>query len=130
MNTLKTRFFLFLFVVAAFTAPLTAVMAVEKAKRAESLATKEEEVALAQKDIAFARYQYYLDISDQKNNLKQAMEDAKAQYEQLLKEQPDLVKAKQTTVNQTTIQPVVTQKLVDQQVTSSKPKTSTKTKTS
>lgn len=130
MNTLKTRFFLFLFVVAAFTAPLTAVMAVEKAKRAESLATKEEEIALAQKDIAFARYQYYLDISDQKNNLKQAMEDAKAQYEQLLKEQPDLVKAKQTTVNQTTIQPVVTQKLVDQQVTSSKPKTSTKTKTS
>lgn len=130
MNTLKTRFFLLLFVVAAFTAPLTAVMAVEKAKRAESLATKEEEVALAQKDIAFARYQYYLDISDQKNNLKQAMEDAKAQYEQLLKEQPDLVKAKQTTVNQTTIQPVVTQKLVDQQVTSSKPKTSTKTKTS
>ncbi len=130
MNTLKTRFFLFLFVVAAFTAPLTAVMAVEKSKRAESLATKEEEIALAQKDIAFARYQYYLDISDQKNNLKQAMEDAKAQYEQLLKEQPDLVKAKQTTVNQTTIQPVVTQKLVDQQVTSSKPKTSTKTKTS
>lgn len=130
MNTLKTRFFLFLFVVAAFTAPLTAVMAVEKSKRAKSLATKEEEIALAQKDIAFARYQYYLDISDQKNNLKQAMEDAKAQYEQLLKEQPDLVKAKQTTVNQTTIQPVVTQKLVDQQVTSSKPKTSTKTKTS
>lgn len=130
MNTLKTRFFLFLFVVAAFTAPLTAVMAVEKSKRTESLATKEEEVAAAKKDMALARYQYYLDIDDRKNNLKQAMADAKAQYEKLLTEQPDHVKEKQTAVSQTTIQPVVTQKLVDQQVTSSQPKTSTKTRTS
>jgi hypothetical protein len=129
MNTLKTRFFLLLFVFAAFFGPFAAVIATEKSKRSESLAAKEEEIALARKEAAFARYQYYLDVQSKRNDLKQAMADAKIQYEQLLKEQPDLVKEKQTTTEQTVIKPVVTQKLVEQPV-APKPKSSGKTRSS
>lgn len=135
MKKFITRLTLFLFVLLAFLGPLAAIVVLEKSRRAESIAAKEEEIALAQKDVALARYQYYLDINDQKSNLKEAMQQAKAQYEQLLKDQPGLVKDKQTTVQQTVIRPVVTQQVVTQQVsssssTSSKPKTSTKTRTS
>jgi hypothetical protein len=133
MATLKTKFFLFLFVLVAFIGPFAAVVAVENSKRAQVLATKEEEIAAAQKEAAQARYQYYLDTNDRKNNLKQSMQEAKAQYDQLLKDQPGLVAEKQTTVNQTVIKPVVTQQVVTQQVATtpaSKPKSSTKTKTS
>jgi hypothetical protein len=129
MNTFKTRLFLSLFVLGAFFGPFAAVIATEKSKRAQDVAAKEEDIALAQKDAASARYQYYLDIQDRRNNLKQAMEEAKAQYEQLLKAQPELVKAKQTTIDQTVVQPVTTQKLVQQPVTT-KPKTSSKTRSS
>ncbi len=62
------------------------------------------------------------------------MQDAKTQYEQLIKDQPALVKEKQTAVTQTVIKPVVTQKVVEQKVpatsTASKPKSSSKTKSS
>ena len=79
MTTLKTKFFLFLFVLAAFIGPFAAVIAVEKSKRAEMLAIKEEEMVAAQKEAAEARYQYYLDSNDRKNNLKQAMVEAKVE---------------------------------------------------
>lgn len=134
MATTKTKFFLFLFALFAFLGPFAAILAIEKTKRAESLIAKQEEIALAQKETALARYQYYLDENDRKNNLKQSMQEAKTQYEQLLKDQPALIKQKQTTVNQTVIKPVAVQKVVTAQVpvasTSSKPKSSTKTKTS
>jgi len=135
MATFKTKIFLFLFVILAFLAPFAAVIAVEKSKRAEKLIKKQEEMAVAKKEIEQARYQYYLDINDQKNNLKQSMGESKAQYEQLLKDQPALIKEKQTTMTQTVIEPVATKKLVEQKVvssptSSSKPKSSTTTKTS
>lgn len=135
MGTLKTRWLLLLFVGLAFLGPFAAILTIEKAKRAEKLAIQQQEIAIAQRDAEIARYQYYLDLADRKNNLKQAMQEAKAQYEQLLKDQPGLVKEKQTTVTQTVIQPVVTSKVVEQTVpvttkTTSKPKTSAKTKTS
>ncbi len=133
MGKIKTKLLVFFFVGLAFAGPTAAVIAWEKSKRAESIVNKQEEIAQAKKDSELARYQYYLDIADQKNNLKQAMEESKAQYEQLLSDQPGLVKAKQTTVQQTVIQPVVTRKVVNQQVpvtSSSTPKSSTKTKTS
>lgn len=126
------RLTLYFLVLLAFLGPFAAVLAIERSKWAEALVAKQEEVAQAERDAAQARYQYYLDENDQKNNLKQAMEDAKTQYEELLKEQPNLIKAKQTTVEQTVIKPVVTQQVVTQQVpaTSSTPKSSTKTKSS
>ena len=80
--------------------------------------SEQQATAQAQKEAAAIRYQYYLDVSDRRTNLKQAMETAKTQYEQLLKEQPDLIKTKQTTVQQTVIRPVVTQKVVEQQAIS------------
>jgi hypothetical protein len=135
MGTLKTRWLLLVFVGLAFLGPFAAILTIEKAKRAEKLALQQQEIAIAQRDAELARYQYYLDLADRKNNLRQAMQEAKMQYEQLLKDQPGLVKEKQTAVTQTVIQPVVTQKVVTQPApasssTSSKPKSSAKTKTS
>ncbi|MFZ3031537.1 MAG: hypothetical protein WA082_00685 [Candidatus Moraniibacteriota bacterium] len=133
MKKFITKFTLFLFVLGAFFGPLAAVMAFEKSKRAEKIAARQEEITVAQRDMELARYQYYIDINGQKNNLRQAMQDAKAQYEQLLKDQPGLVASKQTARQQTVIKPVVTQKIAEQKVavsSNSKPKSSTKTRTS
>ncbi|MFZ1654324.1 MAG: hypothetical protein WAT84_00630 [Candidatus Moraniibacteriota bacterium] len=137
MGTLKTRWFLIVFVGLAFLGPFVGILTIEKAKRAEKLVRQQQEIAIAQRDAEIARYQYYLDLADRKNNLKQAMQEAKAQYEQLLKDQPGLIKEKQTAVTQTVIQPVVTQKVVEQaapasssKTTASKPKASATTKTS
>jgi hypothetical protein len=132
MSTIKSKVVLFLFVTFAFFGPIAAVIALDKSRRAESIVAKQEEIAAAQRDAAQARFQYYSDITDRKNNLKEAMAEAKAQYEQLLKDQPGLVESKKTAVQQTIIKPVITQKLVTQQVSSSSstPKSSTKTRTS
>lgn len=134
MKKFITKFTLFLFVLGAFFGPLAAIVAFEKSKRAEKIAARQEEITVAQRDMELARFQYYMDVNDEKNNLKQAMQDAKTQYEQLLKDQPGLVASKQTAVQQTVIKSVVTQKVVEQKVAvsskSSKPKTSTKTRTS
>jgi hypothetical protein len=132
MKKFITRFFLLLFALTAFIGPFVAIMTIEKSKRAEKIVVEERTAAQAEREAAVARYQYYLEVADRKNNLKEAMAEAKTQYEELLKAQPELVKAKQTTVTQTVIKPVTTQKVVEQTVTSSssKPKSSTKTKTS
>ncbi len=133
MSKFTTRFLLLIFTFVAFIGPFAAIVTLDKTKRAEKIALEQREAANAQKEAAVARYQYYLDVNDRRNNLKQAMEEAKAQYDQLLKEQPALVKEKQTAVTQTVIKPVVTQKVVEQKVstgTTSKPKSSAKTKTS
>jgi len=132
MSKFVTRFLLVTFVLIAFVGPFAAIVMLDKTRRAERILTEQREAAQARKEAATIRYQYYLDVNDRKNNLKQAMEDAKVQYDQLLKDQPALVKEKQTAVTQTVIKPVVTQKVVEQQVatTTSKPKASTKTKTS
>lgn len=132
MSKFITRFFLVLFALVAFLGPFAAIIVLDKTKRAERIVSEQREAAQARKEAAAARYQYYLDVDDRKNNLKQAMEEAKKQYEQLLLDQPALIKEKQTTVTQTVIKPVVTQKVVEQKVatTPAKPKASTKTKSS
>lgn len=137
MRYFVTKFFLSLFVVAAFVGPMAALFTMEKSRRVGQLVAKEEDLISAQKEVALARYQYYLGISDQKVNLKEAMQESKAQYDQLMKEQPGLIKGNQTAVTQTVIKPVKVQKVITQQVpvsssssSSSTPKSSTKTKTS
>jgi len=139
MSKFTTRFILIIFVLGAFIGPFAAIVTIEKSKRAEKLVAEQQSAAQAQKEAATIRYQYYLDVNDRRNNLKQAMADAKAQYDELIKQQPGLVKEKQKTINQTVIKPVVTQKVVEQKVaatkstsstSAAKPKSSTKTKTS
>lgn len=138
MSKFATRFFLLIFVLVAFVGPFATIVTLDKTKREEKIIAEQKDVARAQKEAAAIRYQYYLDVNDRRNNLKQAMQDAKTQYEQLIKDQPALVKEKQTAVTQTVIKPVVTQKVVEQKVasgsssssTSSKPKASTKSKAS
>ena len=120
------RTFLLLFVLAAFFGPFAAIMAIESTKReAEKLAASAEASGTAE-----ARYEYYQEINQNKADLKKAMEDAKAEYEQLLQNQPDLINQKKTTATQTTVKPVTTQKVVQKKVTAAKPKASTKTKSS
>ena len=128
MPKLKTRLILALLVITAFFGPFAAITMIEQNKKTEKLLAQEREAAAAQVEPNYARYQYYLEVDDRKNNLKQAMEDAKKQYEELLKTQPEKVKEKQTTVNQTVIKPVTTQKIVTEKV--AKPKASSKTKSS
>lgn len=140
MKKTVTRLILLLFVSAAFFGPFIAIVAIEQNKRE---AQKLADVASAT-DTAAARYQYYQDINNKKADLKKAMEDAKTEYEQLLKDQPSLVSDKKSTTTKTTVKPVTTQKVVQQRVTSTagsgssgsssttstKPKASTKTKSS
>jgi hypothetical protein len=135
MRPIITKSLLFLFVLAAFVGPFATMLTVEKSRRAERLISKEEDLVTAQKEVAQARYQYYIGVNDQKANLKEAMEQSKTQYDQLLKDQPGLIKANQTSVTQTVIKPVKVQKVVTQKVpvsskSSSSPKASTKTKAS
>lgn len=114
----------------SFGGPFAAVVAIENAKRVEKVIRERQDYAEAQRETEAARYQYYLDLAERRNNLKTSMSEAKAQYEQLLKNQPDLIKQGQKTVTQTTVEPVTTQKVVNVPVTTSKPKSSTKTKSS
>ena len=126
MKKYITRFFLLLFVTTAFFGPFVAIVAIENSKRnAEQLANLS-----GASEAAALRYQYYQDVNNRKADLKQAMEDAKAEYEQLLKDQPNLVNDKKTSTTKTTLQPVTTQKIVQQKVTVAAPKSSTKTKSS
>lgn len=139
MTNIKTRFFLILSVLAAFFVPFMAVVAIENMKRENTLLSNQEIAASAKKDEESARYQYYLSVAQQRDALKKAMADSKSQYDKLLKDQPQLIQDSQKTVTQTTVEPVVMQKVVsipDTAVsassasTASKPKSSAKTKTS
>jgi hypothetical protein len=135
MPGIKTKLTLALITAGAFFGPFVAIVAVENAKRVQKFSSEQEAYAAMKRETEAARYQYYLDLAERKNNLRQSMADAKAQYEQLLKDQPGLVKANQKTVTKTTLEPTVTKKTVEVPTTSkssssSKPKTSTKTKSS
>ena len=125
MANLKVRMVLGFLTLAAFFGPFMAVVAIENAKR-DSKATREQELAIAaKKEADDARYQYYLSVTQQRDNLKQSMTDAKAQYEQLLKDQPALVQNKKKTVTQTTLEPVTSKKVVSQPSTTTTTKAAT-----
>lgn len=137
MVNLKNRFVIVSAVAFTFFAPFAAIVTLEKIKSESAAFHEQELIATAKKDAQDARYQYYLGVADRRESLKQAMADAKAQYDQLIIDQPNLVKDNKKTVEKTVITPVVTQKVVSVPVTTtvnaptaSKPKASTKTKTS
>lgn len=136
MPGLKTKLTIALITAGAFFGPFAAIVTVENAKKAQKFEREREAYAAMKRETEAARYQYYLDLAERKNNLRQSMADAKTQYEQLLKDQAGLVKANQKTVTKTTLEPVVTKKVVEVPTTtkssssSSKPKTSTSTKSS
>jgi hypothetical protein len=135
MPGLKTKITLAVIAAGAFLGPFAAIVAVENTKRAEKSANDQETYAAMKRETEAARYQYYLNLAERKNNLRQSMADSKVQYEQLLKDQPGLVQANQKTVTKTTLDPVVTKKVVEVPTTvksssSSKPKSSSSTKSS
>ena len=131
MPNLRTRLLIVFISLVAFAGPFAAVVAIKNIKQAEKSASEEEAYAAEKKGADAARYQYYLDLADRRNNSKTSMAQAKAEYERLLKDQPDLIKQGQHTVTQTTVEPVTTQQTITVPVTpTTKPKTSTKTKSS
>jgi hypothetical protein len=121
MPKLRTRILLFLATVVAFLGPFFAVVTIEKNKRTATA----ESAAVAAADAEKARYEYYQKVAAEKDALRAAMKESKAQYEAALQAQPDAIKNNTATVTKTTLQPVATQ-----QVVTSPPKTSTRTKTS
>ena len=119
-----TRFLIITLAGVGFFGPFAAVVAVENGKRAEKIAAEQQSVEAE-------RFRYLADLDAQKGNLNQYMADAKAEYEALLKSQPNAISANQKQVSQTTTQPVVVKKTVTKpSTTASKPKSSSKTKTS
>ena len=126
MNTKKiiTRFLIFTLAGIGFFGPFAAVVAVENSKKAEKIVNEQQENEEA-------RLQYLSDLAAQKAHLTQYMTDAKTEYEKLLQDQPALIAANQKQVDQKTTVPVVTKKAVTKPATTtSKPKSSSKTKTS
>lgn len=137
MANLKTRFVIISIVAFAFFAPFAIIVTLEKMKSESNAFHEQELIVAAKKDAEAARYQYYLGVADRRASLKQAMDEAKVQYDQLMMDQPNLIKDNKKTVEKTVITPVVTQKVVQVPVTTtintpsaSKPKSSAKTKTS
>jgi hypothetical protein len=136
MANIKTRFLIAILVLIAFFGPFMAVIAIENAKRESKFIADQAAAIEAKKAAEEARYQYYINVAQQRDVLKKSMTDAKAQYDKLLQDQPKLIQDSQKMVTQTTLQPVVTEKVVEQSTTTTssaaatKPKTSTKTKTS
>ncbi|MDP2837790.1 MAG: hypothetical protein Q8O53_00735 [Candidatus Moranbacteria bacterium] len=124
MSLSPTKLVLFFFVLLAFFTPLTAVIAFEKTKRLQDQLAAEEAVVAARKEAKLARYQYYLDLYDHKNELQKTMANAKTQYEQLLADQPELMKSNQMMAKRTMFKPIAPHQMT------TKPKSSTKTKTS
>ncbi len=133
MASIKTRFILTFITVLAFSGPFLVVAVLENTKKGIAL-SQDQEASIAAKNAADdARYQYYLGLAEQKDNLNKAMAEAKAQYEQSLSDQPQSIADNQKIVTQTTMEPVVTQQVVTVPVkssVSSKPKSSAKTRTS
>lgn len=131
MADMKKRLFLSIVVGGAFLSPFLAIVAFENAKRESQSFRDQMAAAAAKKDAEEARYEYYLGVAGQRESLRRSMAEAKSQYEQLLKDQTQMIRDNQKTVTQTTVEPVVTQKVVTRPPTaSSQPKSSSKTKTS
>ncbi|MGK2848726.1 MAG: hypothetical protein ACSLEX_01510 [Minisyncoccota bacterium] len=133
MHTLKTKIFPFLIIVIAFVSPTFAVLFIEHARQITKAKSERQDIELAQVEAERARYEYLTVVENQKKSMEQVMSESRTQYEQLLKNQPELIKDNQTTTTRTVMKPIVTQKIVEQPVAptiKSKPKSSSTTKSS
>ncbi|MEK9173927.1 MAG: hypothetical protein AAB845_01550, partial [Patescibacteria group bacterium] len=73
MKKIITRFLLFLFVIMGFFGPFITIITLEKVKRENELLAAQDATTASQNAAAEARYQYYLDVTERKTNLQQAM---------------------------------------------------------
>lgn len=109
MSKIRNRFWLTLFSLFSFLGYFGAVFATEHTKQATQIAEAKAMYLRDKSTADEARYQYYQDVTQKKTDLKQAMADAQAQYDQLLKDQPGIVAKHQTTQTITTQVPVTTE---------------------
>lgn len=133
MNKVALRIILVSFFLLLFGSSFFAVLAVEEDKRLAKIKTEQEQFLANAREIEQARQAYLDGIAQSREASRQAMLEAKSQYEALLKNQPSLIQKNQkqtvTTVKQ--LVPVASSSNVSSTQTSKpKPKATTKTKTS
>lgn len=131
MNKLLTRTLFTLLILGGFFGPFAAVILTEYGKKEQKMLQEKEGYLLSQQEATQNRERYYADIAARKEEWQKQMSESQKQYEQLLKDQPDIVSQNTTQTTQTVTQPVVTTQTVPSQTTPySPPKSSRKTKTS
>lgn len=105
MSKTKHYIWISLFSVVSFVGYFVAVLASEHTKQITQLAEIEARYLNQKRASEDARYQYYQDVAKRKAEFQASMAEAKAQYEQLLKDQPAIVKEHQTQKTVTTQEP-------------------------
>lgn len=130
MTNIKRKLFIVFVTGVALTAPM-AVVVVIRDMQSESATKEQNMLEMRAKQVADdAQFKYYQEVLAQRERLRQGMVDAKNQYEQQLKDQPQAIQNNQQTVVKTIVEPVVTQQTVSVSAAASAPKSSAKTKTS
>lgn len=129
MDKTKTRIILILISVIILGGSYFGVLATEQRKRLATRSAIQEDVVTSISEAERLRQEYFTAIEAKRAELRQSMDDAKAQYEALLKSQPALIDANKKGVS-VPVQKTVTVKAPTTTVTKSKPQSTRKTKSS
>lgn len=131
MNKIGLRITLILFFLILFGGSFFAVLASEENKRLTKSKVDQEQFLSDVREIERARQTYLENVLQARTASKEGMATAKKQYEKLLSDQPALIQQnrKQTTTTVKQLVPVATSSNVSS-TQASKPKSTTKTKTS
>lgn len=131
MDKIKIRIIVILLSIIAFGGTYFAVLAAEESKRLAKQSVDQEEFLKSIREMDLARKSYLESVMQSRAASKQNMDQAKQQYEELLKNQPMLIQEnqKQTTAKVEQLVPVAKSSNVSTAQTE-KPKSTRKTKTS
>lgn len=129
MDKTKTRIILVLVSVIILGGSYFGVLATEQRKRSAGREVMVANVETALSESERLRQEYFANVEAKRAELKKSMEDAKAQYDALLKKQPALIDANKKGVS-VPVQKTVTVKAPTTTVSKSKPKSTRKTKSS
>lgn len=124
----KIRFIVALVVVIALAGSLFGVLFHEQKKRIATAELNRKSFVEEQQAVEQARKQYFDSVAAKRAELRSGMTESKNQYEELLKNQSDVIAKNQKTTTQTVTVPVQT--TVKTPVAVSKPKATRKTKSS
>lgn len=133
MGKFKVRFWLFVVTVLAFFLPFGAIITIEQGKRVEKISAELQAYAAAQEAARQAALEREQAIAAERQQSRQDMQQAKAQYETLLRDQAGAIAAHQSTQTTTVNEPIVVQQPAPKPAsttTTSKPKSTRTTKTS
>ncbi len=126
MDKTKIRVIIILFVILGMGGSLFLVLYTDEQDRFAKADRQKSEYLQALKESDQARKEYFDQVASKRAEYQAEMERSKAEYDALLKKQPDAIKANQKTVTKIVERPVTKTETV--QVT--KPTSTRKTKTS